>query len=126
MSIPPKDILGIIFYSLAIFLAYFFLSGFIWGAGFEPTKKKDVDTAARLLELKKGMTVYDLGSGTGDVLLHLATKYQVKCVGYEIDPVKFWISKIRISVRRTIKDQIEIKREPGWTRRSVDNRSYRE
>jgi SAM-dependent methyltransferase len=103
-------VIGILLYVLAGFFAYFFLSGFIWGAGFEPTRKKDIDTAAKLLGLREGMLVYDLGSGTGDVVIHLAKKYKVKCVGIEIDPLKAWISRVRISRSRKLRDLIEIKR----------------
>lgn len=95
---------------IAGFFAYFFLSGFIWGAGFEPTRKKDIDTAAKLLGLREGMLVYDLGSGTGDVVIHLAMKYKVKCVGIEIDPLKAWISRLRISRSKELRNLIEIKR----------------
>ncbi len=86
------------------------MSGFIWGAGFEPTPKKDIDTAAKLLGLKDGMLVYDLGSGTGDVVIHLAKKYKVKCIGIEVDPIKAWISRLRIARSKGLRDSIEIKR----------------
>jgi precorrin-6B methylase 2 len=94
---------------LAAFIAYFFLSGFIWGAGFQPTPKKEIELAAQLLGLKAGMVVFDLGSGTGQVVIHLAKKYQVKCVGIEIDPLKVWLSKFRIFLAGDVKTLVEIK-----------------
>lgn len=102
--------LAVLVDALACIAAYFFLGGFIWGAGYEPTPKKDIDTAAKLLNLKQGMTVYDLGSGTGQVVIHLAKKYMVKCVGIEVDPVKAWISRALISRQPGLAKMIEIKR----------------
>ena len=57
------------------------------------------------------MLVYDLGSGTGDVVIYLARKYKVKCVGIEIDPLKVLLSKIRISQAKDLRTLIEIKRK---------------
>ena len=57
------------------------------------------------------MLVYDLGSGTGDVVIHLARKYKVNCVGIEIDPLKVLLSKIRISRAKDLRTLIEIKRK---------------
>jgi ribosomal protein L11 methylase PrmA len=103
-------LIAIVLFIVAALLAYFFLSGFIWGAGFQPTPKKDIELAAELLGLKQGMIVFDLGSGTGDVLIHLARKYKVKCVGIEIDPLKVMLSKLRISRAKDLRTLIEIKR----------------
>lgn len=106
----PEIVVTTGLFVLSAFLAYFFLSGFIWGAGFQPTPKKDIELAAELLALKEGMLVYDLGSGTGDVIMHLARNYKVKCIGIEIDPLKVLLSKIRISRAKDLRTLIEIKR----------------
>ncbi len=104
------EIVAVTFYVLAAFLGYFFLSGFIWGAGFEPTRRRDIDAAAKLLELHEGMLVYDLGSGTGDVVIQLAKDYKVRCVGIEVDPLKAWITRLRILKAQKLKNSIEIRR----------------
>ena len=39
-----------------------------------------------LASVKKGDTVYDLGSGDGRVVIAAAKKFGVKAVGFEIDP----------------------------------------
>jgi SAM-dependent methyltransferase len=105
-----SDLVSIIFYALAAFIGYFFLTGFIWGAGFQPTPKKDVDLAAELLGLREGKLVYDLGSGTGDVVLRLAKKYRVGCIGIEIDPLKVLISRLRIALTGDLRTAIQVKR----------------
>jgi SAM-dependent methyltransferase len=105
-----EEIVAVSFYFLAAFLPYFFLSGLIWGAAFEPSRKRDIDVAAKLLGLHKGMVVYDLGSGTGDVVIHLAKKYNVSCVGLEVDPLKAWISRLLVLKDQKLRNLIEIKR----------------
>lgn len=107
----PELVVSLSLYAIAIFFAYFFLSGFIWGAGFQPTPKKDIELAAKLLKLQEGMTVYDLGSGTGSVVILLAKKYKVRCVGIEIDPLKSFLSRLRIARHRDLKERIEIQRK---------------
>ena len=44
---------------LAAVMAYYFLSGFIWGAGYAPTSRKEIEKVARFLDLKAGKTFYD-------------------------------------------------------------------
>jgi precorrin-6B methylase 2 len=85
-------------YAVIAFTAYFFLSGFIYGAGYEPTSTKVIDRAAKLVQLKDGMVVYDLGSGTGSALPRLAKNYSIQCVGVEIDPLKYAISRFRTNL----------------------------
>lgn len=101
---------SILGYALVAFLLYFFFSGLIWGAGYEFTPRKQIEVAGELLKLKEGMIVYDLGSGLGDVLIFLARKYKVKCVGIEVDPLKVMLTKLRISTDKELKRLIQIKR----------------
>lgn len=41
-------------------------------------------------------TIYDLGCGTGNALVHAAKKYGVKGVGIEIDPIRYWIARFNV------------------------------
>jgi SAM-dependent methyltransferase len=94
-----SSLLGaIVFYFAAAFIAYFFLSGFVFGAGYQNSPLKKVDYAARLANLQRGMLVYDLGSGLGGPLIFLAKKYGVRCVGIEIEPLKFLLSKLNVKL----------------------------
>ena len=99
--------LSLLLFLLAGVLAYFFLGGFIWGAGFQPTPRSEVEKAGEMLGLKDGMVVYDLGSGFGEVVIQLAKKYPIRCVGVEIDPLKSWWSK-QLVKRNHLEDRIEI------------------
>lgn len=40
--------------------------------------------------------IYDLGAGDSTLLITAAKKYGARAVGVEIDPLRFWISKISI------------------------------
>ena len=72
---------------------YLFLSGLIWGAGWAPTRKKQLEAAASLLQLREGDTVYDLGSGFGRALIFFAKRYGVSAVGVEVDPLRCFLTK---------------------------------
>jgi predicted RNA methylase len=93
-------------YGVLAFVGYFFLGGFLYGAGFQPTPRRDIDLAGRLVGLKQGMVVYDLGSGIGTVVFYLAKTFNVRCVGIEVDPLKFWISNFRVKSKPALKDKV--------------------
>lgn len=58
------------------------------------TTKKDIaQIMFRLAKLKKTDRVYDMGSGTGEGLITAAKEYGVQCVGIEIDPIRYLLSK---------------------------------
>ena len=79
-------------WAFAAFLVYLFLFGLLWGAGYSPTSKKQLQAAAALLQLKNGDTVYDLGSGFGRALIFFAKEYHVRAIGAEVDPLRRAIS----------------------------------
>lgn len=47
-----------------------------------------------MAKLKKGQTIYDLGSGTGKALIVAAREYDAHGVGVEIDPMRYLLSKL--------------------------------
>jgi Methyltransferase domain len=55
-------------------------------APFDPTPQPAVERMLALAEIKKGDVVYDLGSGDGRLVIAAAKKFDVKAVGFEIDP----------------------------------------
>jgi ribosomal protein L11 methylase PrmA len=52
----------------------------------------------QLAQVKKGDTVYDLGSGDGRIVITAAKKYGVRAVGFEIDPEL--IKQSRASIKK--------------------------
>ena len=85
----PDPLVSIVLFVIAGILTYLFVVGFIWGAGYYPSPKKEIINAGVLLDIKPGSTIYDLGCGFGKVVFTLAKKYpESKFVGVDIDPVK--------------------------------------
>lgn len=77
-------------------IALFLLVGFVvlFGPPYLPTLKRNMDSAFDLLDLKRGQTLLDLGSGDGRVLI-AAAKRGIRAVGIELSPVLFAISWLR-------------------------------
>ncbi|MFA7653824.1 MAG: methyltransferase domain-containing protein [Candidatus Magasanikbacteria bacterium] len=69
------------------------------GVPYLPTHKKQARLMIELANLKPGMKVVDLGSGTGR-LLFLAAQKGAQAVGYEINPLLFWWTRIKIFIFR--------------------------
>lgn len=86
--VAPNIVLAWALIALAVFLVYFFLSGLLWGSGYAPTPRRQLEAAGLLLKLKEGDTVYDLGSGFGTALIFFAKRYGASAVGVEIDPLR--------------------------------------
>ena len=53
---------------------------------FVPTLQEVVEDMLRLVDVKKGDVLYDLGSGDGRIPVTAAKKYGVRAVGIDIDP----------------------------------------
>jgi hypothetical protein len=87
----------------AVFFFYLCLA-FITGAPFVPSTNTVSDIMIRFAHIKKGMVVYDLGSGNGK-LLFLSAKKRGVANGLEINPylvllssIRSWFSPFRYSV----------------------------
>jgi hypothetical protein len=71
-----------------------FLFTVLRGAPYVPTHRPAVGHALAMLNLPKGSTIIDLGSGDG-VVLKLAAERGYKAIGYEINPILCLVSYIR-------------------------------
>ena len=88
-------IITIILFSLAM--------GALWGVIWIPTKKRDYERIAELINIKPGITLYDLGSGSGGLLFYLSKKYNIKCVGIEVAPLLFLYSWVKSIFYKNVK-----------------------
>jgi SAM-dependent methyltransferase len=82
---------------IALIILLWQISNFIsvfFGCPYVKTKKDTVRKVLKLAAIKKGDIFYDLGSGNGDVLIE-ASKLGAKCIGYEISPYYYIVSKLR-------------------------------
>lgn len=66
----------------------------LFGAPYLPTLIKQRKIALDILDLKAGQVLVELGSGDGSVLIE-AAKREIKCIGYELNPILYFISYIR-------------------------------
>lgn len=66
----------------------------LYGAPYLPTREKQATEALKLLGLKKGDLLVDLGCGDGAVLI-VAAKQGIRCIGYEINPYVYLIARVR-------------------------------
>jgi cyclopropane fatty-acyl-phospholipid synthase-like methyltransferase len=60
------------------------------------TSHKTARAICKLAKIKPGDLVYDLGSGDGTALITAAKEFGASGVGIEIDPLRYWTSKVRI------------------------------
>jgi len=67
-----------------------------WGAIYVPSTKEKVERMVKLLQVKPGQKIIDLGAGDGRLLIALA-KEGVKAYGYEINP--FLVSRAMKNIR---------------------------
>jgi len=88
------DPMLLIFYFLLIIFSVW-LSGFFFGAPFEPTVKKRLKKMIEFSNVNKNDKVVDLGSGSGRIVIEFAKK-GIESHGYEINPFLVWISRKKI------------------------------
>jgi len=62
--------------------------------------RKRASAAGKLGKIHKNDVVYELGSGDGEFLLQIAKEYKAKGVGIEIDPLRYWQSKLRAKLHK--------------------------
>lgn len=76
-------------------ITYFVFASFAYGAGYQPTPRRSVETMLRLSEVGPRDTVYDLGAGTGAIVFRAARIYRARVVGVEVEPIRVAILRLR-------------------------------
>jgi ribosomal protein L11 methylase PrmA len=97
---------------LIVLLAFQFVVLFL-GAPYVPTLNKQREAALDLLDLKKGQTLIDLGSGDGAMLI-AAARRGLNVVGYEINPLLVFIARMRT---RRYRNQVKIEQGNFWNKK---------
>ncbi len=100
---------------LLIIIFLLFILSWVWppGSPWAPwwrTNRKTARAICRLAEISKDDIVYDLGCGDGTVIITAAKEFNAAAVGIEIEPTRYFISKIRI-ILNNLSSKVTIKRE---------------
>lgn len=90
--------LAIGLFLLAVAIAYFVFGSFVYGAGYQPTPRRSVETMLRFAEVGPRDTLYDLGAGTGAIVFRAARVYRARVLGVEVEPLRYLILKLRRSL----------------------------
>ncbi len=64
----------------------------------------------KLAKVTQRDTVYDLGCGDGTALLIAVKEFGAKGVGIEIDPLRYWIAKVRAKIN-CVSDRVIFRRK---------------
>jgi hypothetical protein len=98
--------LGIILLRFEVIISFLIIGVVIWiiwplviGAVWFPTPNKVVKKMLSFAEVEPGDTLIDLGSGDGRIILMAALKFGANVVGIEADPLRVWITRIRIKLK---------------------------
>ncbi|MGA8303546.1 MAG: class I SAM-dependent methyltransferase [Thermoplasmata archaeon] len=107
MAIDPLLLSGLLLFAVAV-VAYFVFASFAFGAGYQPTPRRSVETMLRLAEVGPRDTVYDLGAGTGAIVFRAARIYRARVVGVEVEPIRVVVLRLRRAAG-PLKDRITIR-----------------
>lgn len=86
---------------LVVIILLIFLLSFVWppDSPWSPWWKTSVQVSRVVCDIAKITNkdvLYELGSGNGTTLMIAAKEYGARCVGVEIDPIRYWYSKFVI------------------------------
>lgn len=106
--------LAYFFIVLTIILLLFLLS-MVWppDSPWSPwwrTSKRIARLQCTLAKVTEEDVVYDLGCGDGTALITAAKEFGAKGMGVEIDPLRYWIAKIRVYLNG-VSDRVSIERK---------------
>lgn len=74
------------------------------------TNKKTARAICELANISSTDIVYDLGCGDGTFIITAVKEYGAKAIGIEIDPLRYWITKLRV-LFNGLSDKIIVKKK---------------
>lgn len=112
MPIPyssPFFIAGAVLFAFSGGVAYFWLSSFLAGAGYQGAPRRAVEAMLRLSALGPSDTLVELGAGLGAVTFPAARESGAHVLAVEIEPLRFLALRLR-RMAGPAADRIEIRR----------------
>jgi len=113
MSIPlssPYFIAGAVLFAFAGAVAYFWMSSFFFGAGYQGAPRRSVDAMFRLSRLGPDDVLFELGAGLGAVTFAAARERSARVRAFEIEPLRYLLLRLRRALGPGA-ERIEIRRE---------------
>ena len=102
-----------------LYIIYILSYSLIKGAPFAPLGRERMEAMFELLNCEKGKKLVDLGSGDGRIIIN-ASKYGVNAYGFEINPLLYFISKVKLRINKTNHSNIYCKSYWGENLSSYD------
>lgn len=106
----PYFIAGAALFAFAGIVAYFWMSSFLFGAGYQGAPRRSVEAMFRLSGLGPDDYLFELGAGIGTVTFPAAREKYARVLAVEIEPLRYLVLRIR-RVLGPAADRIEIRRE---------------
>lgn len=106
----PFFIGGALLFAFAGIVAYFWMSSFLFGAGYQGAPRRSVDAMFRLSQLGSEDVLFELGAGVGSVTFPAAREKSARVRAVEIEPLRCLVLRIRRALGPAA-DRIEIRRE---------------
>lgn len=103
----------------ALLLAVMVIGPALFGSPWHPISRRDLKRALDFCGTQAGEQIIDLGSGDGRVVIAAAKDYGLLGTGIEIDPLKVWLSNLRIRFAG-VPDKVKI------VRANIFDTNYRE
>jgi len=82
----------------------------VYGLPSVPTRPERIRSALRLVDLKAGEALYDLGCGDGRTLVIAAREFEASATGIDVGPVQClvsWVNALRSGVRSQVRVRLE-------------------
>ena len=97
--------LGILVIAYIFLITFALLTGLstfkTGGAMFTTTHNSKIEKVLEAVAMLPGQVVYDLGCGDGRFLIAAVKKYNVKAIGFEINPWAYVLSKLKVKLWTT-------------------------
>ncbi len=113
MSVPlssPYFLAGAILFAFAGVIAYFWMSSFLAGAGYQGAPRASVDAMFRLSRLAADDYLFELGAGLGAVTFAAARERGARVLAVEIEPFRALLLRLRRALGPAA-ERIEIRRQ---------------
>jgi SAM-dependent methyltransferase len=91
----PYFVAGAILFAFAGAVAYFWMSSFLFGAGYQGAPRRSVESMLRLADVRPGDRVVELGAGVGAVTFAAARERSAHVLAVEIEPLRWLILRAR-------------------------------